>query len=324
MKKKTTVDSLDEGMGVDDLFQIEICNLRRARNGSYYLHIVLGDRTGRVEARKWDIQPAEAEGISPGDIVHVRGFVERYKGSPQVIVRDMRAMAGEEIDKRDFLPASRRDPHEMMDALKSLLAGVSHPHLRVLLDAFFDDEAFCRRFMETPAATRLHHAYLGGLLEHTLTLVRCVQALVPVYPSLNADLLMTGAFLHDIGKIDELSPEPFLNYTDRGRLLGHIELGARLLAGKAARIPDFPPPLLDQLTHLILSHHGRMEFGSPKLPMTPEAVVLNFLDDIDAKVAAVEALKAGEGRGNWTEFIRGFDRAFFLGGEEERKDTPKA
>jgi 3'-5' exoribonuclease len=231
-----------------------------------------------------------------------------------VIIRQFQP-AGDEADPADFLPTSLRDPETMLTELGEVLAAVKSPPLRSLLDAFLDDGEFCERFKAAPAGTRLHHAYRGGLLEHTLSMARCAVALASHYAVLDLDRLLTGVFLHDLGKVEELTAEPMLDYSDRGRLLGHIEIGARLLAERAARIEGFPAPLLDVLTHMVLSHHGRLEYGSPKLPMTPEGVALHHLDNLDAKLASVEALlEKGEGAA-WSEYVRGFDRAFYLAGD---------
>jgi 3'-5' exoribonuclease len=316
MSKEQWVDSLSEGTGVDDLFQVEVCDLRQARNGSLYLSLVIKDRTGRVGARRWDARAEETETFKAGDVVRIRGFVESFRGQPQVIVRRIDPAAGDDVDPADFFRSSAKSPSAMLAELRAVLETVKSPPLRKLLDAFLDDPRFRERFMEAPAATHIHHAHLGGLLEHTLSMARCALAVAPNYPSLDVEVLLAGVFLHDLGKTEELATAPMLDYTDRGRLLGHIEIGARMLSEKAAAIEDFPPFLLDILTHMVLSHHGRMEYGSPKLPMTPEAVVLHLIDNLDAKVMAIESLREEAEGGRWSDYIRGFERAFFLGGAQ--------
>lgn len=320
MGRSQSVAALAEAMGVDETFLLEACDLRRARNGSLYLQVVLSDRTGKVEARKWDARAEDAEGMEPGIVVRARGFVESYRGRPQIILRSLDVAPPGDAVAADFLPASARPAASMLAELREVLGTVSHPSLRALLDAFFDDADFLERFCASPAAVKLHHAAVGGLLEHTLACTRCAEAVAGLYPGLNRDVLLCGAFLHDVGKIEELSSEGVLAYTDRGKLLGHITLGVSLLEAKAGVVPGFPKALLDALTHLVLSHHGRTEFGSPKLPMTAEAVVLSLLDDLDAKVNAVASLREGERKGNWTEYVRGFDRAFFVGDPDAEVD----
>ncbi|MHC4778701.1 MAG: 3'-5' exoribonuclease YhaM family protein [Planctomycetota bacterium] len=316
MSKKVWVEDLAEGQGVDDLFQLEVCDLRQARNGSRYLHLILKDRTGSVNARRWDARREETEDLHPGDIVRIGGFVETFRGRPQVIVRRIEGASQGEGDPSDFFAAASRAPEIMLSELREILKKVENPHLQSLIEAFFADEEFVERFSSAPAATRIHHAYIGGLLEHTLSMARFAVGTASHYPILDRDVLLTGVFLHDLGKTEELSVTPMVDYTDRGKLLGHIEIGTRLLEGKAEGLDGFPRGLLDVLTHMILSHHGRLEYGSPKLPMTPEAVTLHLLDNLDAKLAAIEALKDGGDGGIWTEYVRGFERAFYVGGEE--------
>ncbi len=316
MKKKQMIEDLVEGMGVDSLFLLDECDLRRARNGSLYFHLILADRTGRVNARRWDAREKEASEIAAGDILKVGGFVESYRGRPQIIVRSFSPVTEtDEVAPEDFLPSSPRETGEMLRELKAILAEVERPALASLLDAFFGDPAFEKRFCRAPAGVKLHHAYLGGLLEHTLAVTKAAKAVAELYPTLDKDLLLVGAFLHDVGKTEELLWERRFAYADRGRLVGHIQLGAEMLSERARGVEGFPAGLLDVLTHIILSHHGRYEFGSPKLPMTSEAVVLQFLDDLDAKVMAVEALKKDGGKEGWSDYIRSFERAFYLGGD---------
>jgi 3'-5' exoribonuclease len=320
MKKNAWIGDLSEGTSVDDLFLLDECDLRRARNGATYLSLVLSDRTGRVAGVKWDSREEEARSVVPGDPVRVKGFVEAYKGQRQIVVRQIAAVPRSETELEDFLPASSRDPEAMLAELRQLLGEVRTPPLLALAEAFLADERFVEAFRRAPAAAKLHHAYLGGLLEHTLGVARATVAVAGLYPALDRDLLLVGAFLHDVGKTEELAAEKTLAYTDRGKLLGHISIGAGMVGAKAAGIEGFPPELLDRLLHMVLSHHGRLEFGSPRLPMTAEALVLHLLDDLDAKVRAVESLREGERKGNWSDYIQGFERAFFLGGKEEKEE----
>ncbi|MCU0722328.1 MAG: HD domain-containing protein, partial [Planctomycetes bacterium] len=281
----------------------------------FFLSLALSDRTGRLPAVKWDAREEEAKTAAPGDAVRVKGFVENYKGQKQIVVRHLAALPPGAADLSEFLPSSPLDPARMLGELRALLDEVRRPPLRALVEAYLGDEEFAKAFSRAPAAAKLHHAYLGGLLEHTLALTKAASAVAGLYPSLDRDFLLVGAFLHDTGKVEELSCERTLGYTDRGRLLGHISIGSALLARKAASVEGFPADLLDRLMHIVLSHHGLYEYGSPRLPMTAEAVVLHLLDDLDAKVKVVESLRDGERKGNWSDFQKSFERSFYMGEE---------
>lgn len=309
------IADLVEGEPVDDVFLVEESDLRRARNGSLYVHLRLFDRSGRIDARKWDAREKDVEGIAPGTIARIAGFVESYRGRPQLIARQIRPASEGEFQPADFLPVAAQDGAAMRAELAALLGTIRDPHLAALVKTYLDDAEFMARFSEAPAAVRLHHACLGGLMEHTLSLMRAAVAVADLYTALDRDLLLTGAFLHDTGKTKELGYGTVFTYTDGGRLLGHISMGAAMLAEKAAGVEGFPPEKREALLHLVLSHHGRYEFGSPKLPMTAEALALNLLDDLDAKLGALEELRKGEIKQGWSDFVRGFDRAFFLGRE---------
>ena len=196
----------------------------------------------------------------------------------------MRRIDDAEIEFADYFPSSRRDPGEMWDELRATVAGLSNPHLKALLEAMLDDPDIAWRYRRAPAAKQIHHAYLGGLIEHVLSLCALARAVGPHYPNIDLDLLLTGVVLHDIGKIYELNYERGFSYSSDGQLIGHISIGLRMVAEKLRGLPDFPPQLRTLLEHMILSHHGQLEFGSPKLPMFPEAVMLHYLDDLDSKI----------------------------------------
>jgi 3'-5' exoribonuclease len=317
LKKRTKVSEIVEGMAVEGVYGIEECDLRRARNGSLYISLVLFDSSGRVNARKWDARESDIAGIESGALATITGFAESYKSQIQVVVRQMAPQSWEDADPADFMPSSKRDAGEMLAELKSLLSRIANPHLKGLIGAFFADEVFLSSFVKAPAAVKLHHAYLGGLLEHTLGTVKAALAVAALYPALDAEMLAAGAFLHDVGKIDELGFDRAIAYTDGGKLMGHITIGARMLDIKASEVPGFPQRTLDLLTHMILSHHGKYEFGSPKLPMTAEAVALNLVDDLDAKVKAVESMRETGRQGEWSDYMRVFERAFYFGGADE-------
>jgi len=281
---KQMIEDLRPGEPVDSVFLVAESSLRTARNGSSYLAVRLQDRSGQIEGRLWDASEAIAGSLQADDFVRVKGVAELYRNELQINIKAITRAEAESLRLRDFLRESERDTGEMLAELKKYLDAVTDPDLRALLDAFFSDEEFVRGFRTAPAATSNHHAWLGGLLEHTLSMTRLALRLVEHYPRLRADLLLVGVFLHDIGKIRELSARRTFQYTVPGQLVGHIVLGALMLEEKARAIEGFPAEKLDVLRHLILSHHGQPEYGAVRPPMLAEAVVLHHLDNIDAKV----------------------------------------
>jgi 3'-5' exoribonuclease len=270
-------------------------SLMRARNGAAYLSLTLSDRTGQIEARLWE----EAEKLSAlfaeGDFVRVRARGESYRDAVQLNVAAIERVEAAALNLADFLPSSERDPQEMLRELKALCRKIGDPHLLALVLAFFADRPLMEVFAKAPAAKNMHHAYIGGLVEHTLSVARLSLAAAAHYPEIDGDLLLAAALLHDLGKVRELSCAPGFDYTPEGRLIGHLLLGVEMLEEKLARLPGFPPEVATALKHLIISHHGEYEFGSPKRPKTAEAFVLHALDDLDAKMAAVRQLLRSAG-----------------------------
>lgn len=320
-----------EGRRFTDLFLVLRKNLTTASTGRPYLRVTLGDSSDSIEAFVWEGASELDQRFSDGDIVEVRGSLKVFQGTPQIVVEALHRLAEDDLaglEAGDFLPASKRPRAEMWSELRALLATAANPHLSRLFDAFLADETFCEAFQRTPAATGFHHAYVGGLLEHTLGVMRLARAVAPLYRDrIDADVLLTGAFLHDAGKVQELSSRTGFDYTDAGRLVGHIVLGARLLRDKAAQIEGFPESLLLQLEHLILSHHGEKEWGAPTVPQTLEALLLHYLDNIDAKLCgAWEWMEKDRSTGNrWTTYWKGLGRQLFLpslGGAEFGEAAP--
>ncbi|MBZ5619441.1 MAG: HD domain-containing protein [Acidobacteriia bacterium] len=260
------------------------------KTGEFYLSLLLGDRTGELDAKMWDNVNEVLEEFERDDFVKVKGLIQVFHNRPQLTVHKVRRMDDSEIDFGDYFPSSRRDPDEMWTELRGIVAGVGNPHLKGLLDALLDDEDVSRRYRRAPAAKQIHHAYLGGLIEHVLSLCALARMTAPHYPNVDLDLLLTGVVLHDIGKIYELNYERGFSYSNDGQLLGHINIGLRMVADKLRGLPDFPPPLRSLVDHMILSHHGQLEFGSPKMPQFPEALLLHFLDDLDSKMECMRAL----------------------------------
>ena len=290
----------DEGKGFDSYFLVLAKQQRTTKQNKPYLSLTLGDKRGQIEGRVWELgDPRIAKDFERGDIVKVRGSVSRYDDRAQVKVDQLRKALDGEADKMDMLPATTRDVAELWAELQAVVASITNPDLKRLLDALLDDPAIAEAYRIAPAARQLHHAWLGGLLEHVVSLLGLADRVASHYPMLDRDLLVTGVILHDIGKIRELSWDTGFNYTVEGVLLGHIQMGVDLAEKTIAGLPGFPDRLRTLVLHMILSHHGKLEFGSPKLPMIPEALVLNFVDDLDAKMQAMASefeRSAREGR----------------------------
>ena len=290
----------DEGKGFDSFFLVLAKQQRTTKQNKPYLSLTLGDKKGQIEGRVWELgDPRIARDFERGDIVKVRGTVSRYDDRAQVKVDQLRKALDGEADKMDMLPATTCDVAALWSALLAVVASVTNPDLKRLLEALVDDPAIAEAYRVAPAARGLHHAWLGGLLEHVVSLLGLADRVASHYPMLDRDLLVTGVILHDIGKIRELSWDTGFDYTVEGVLLGHIQMGVDLAEKTIAALPGFPDRLRTLVLHMILSHHGKLEFGSPKLPMIPEALVLNFVDDLDAKMQAMASefeRSAREGR----------------------------
>ena len=287
--------------------------LAKTRNGKPFISITLSDRTGEVGAKVWERAEEYASLFQQGDVLDVRGNAETYRGQIQITVSALSPLTGK-VDHTIFLESAPENTAQMMKALKDVLSEVKNIHLKTLIDLFFADKPFLSLFKKAPAAKNFHHAYVGGLLEHTLFVCRMSKRVVTHYPQLDRELLITGAFLHDIGKIRELKANLQIEYTDEGRLLGHVVLGAAMVDEKLRGLKRFPQELAARLKHLILSHHGQYEFGSPKRPKFLEAFALHMIDDLDAKINGLgHFMKKDKREGAWTDFNRLFDRYFYKG-----------
>lgn len=280
--------SFEDGKVFDGYFLLLSRQQRHTKTNKPYLSLTLCDRTGQLECRVWDpADPGIAKEVVRGDFVKVRGCVSRFDDRLQMKVELMRLALPGEVDKADMMPATTYDVDELWRELMGFIESFTEPNLKLLLTTVLSDPALAQAYREAPAARQLHHAWLGGLLEHVVSLLKLADRVAPNYPVLHRDLLLTGVVLHDIGKVRELSWEAGFDYTVEGTLLGHIQMGLELIEKTIDGLPDFPPRLKILVQHMILSHHGKLEFGSPKLPMIPEALVLNFVDDLDAKMQAV-------------------------------------
>ena len=288
--KSPFVNELEPNRVITASFLVRAKEIRQKKSGESYLSLSLGDRTGEVDAKMWDNVAEVMDTFDRDDFVKVKGLIQVYQNRPQLTIHKLRRMDESEVDFVDYFPASARDPNEMWAELRGFVAGMANPHLKGLLDALLDDEDIAVRYRRAPAAKQIHHAYLGGLLEHVLSLCNLARITARHYEVVDFDLLLAGVVLHDIGKIYELNYDRGFGYSDDGQLLGHITMAVRMVGDKLRGLPDFPPRLRTLLEHMILSHHGRLEFGSPKLPQFPEALLLHYLDDMDSKMECMRAL----------------------------------
>jgi 3'-5' exoribonuclease len=285
-----------------------------SRNGKTFLVLTLSDRTGDVDARIFD-RAEECEGkFLQNDYVLVEGQVISFHGKPQVVVERLDRLEPEPIDAREFIaPAVTEDSKSPVAQIKEMVERVQDPHVRALLQAFLEDRQVAEGLKHAPAAKGIHHAYKGGLADHILSVMKLAHRMADHYPMADRDLLVAGAMLHDIGKVTELSYEKNFDYTDEGKLIGHLVMTAQKIREKAARIPHFPPLLEHHITHLVLSHHGHLEFGSPKLPMTLEAFIVHIIDHLDSRVASWLELMAKDPNEKWADATRLYDRQLWKG-----------
>jgi 3'-5' exoribonuclease len=287
----------------------------RDRSKGEFLTLMLGDRTGQLLARVWEGAPELAETFTEGDVVKVAGDVEEYLGRAQLIVNKLRPARDDEYDLADFLPATEKDVEAMLAAVDAVIAGMTDPHLAALVRQFYDDADFRARLAQAPAARRVHHAYLGGLLEHLTEVLTLADAVLALYPEINADLLRAGVLLHDVGKLREYTWARDIDYTDEGRLIGHIVLSDEMTAEVIARLPDFPGELALRVRHMLVSHHGRYEWGSPRRPKTLEALALYHIENLSAQLNRFKGLLAArrEPGQTWTDYDRLLDRQLYAG-----------
>lgn len=303
-----------DNAAVTTYFAISSMSVRDNKTrGGQYLALTLSDKTGTMEARMWEDFASAVTDCTEGCYVKVQGQISKYQGKYQITLSKLRVAAASEIETADFVPTTKFDINEMWNELRSYVDLFKNLELRRLVFAFLDDDAIGVAFREAPAAKVLHHAWIGGLLEHVLTLVRVCRATAPFYPEVDVDLLVTGAILHDIGKVRELSWGTTFSYTLEGQMIGHISIAQGMLREKISALSGFPERLRVLVEHMILSHHGKYEFGSPKLPMTPEAILLSALDDVEAKMQAMRNefgrdAASGKSGAEMTEYVRSMER----------------
>lgn len=289
--KSPTVADLKAGKANGGLFLVQSKDVREGKTGKKYMSLTLMDSTGEIDARMWDNVETASVVFERDDFVRVEGETQEYQGKQQLIVHRVKKALDDEVELKDFLPASKRDPAEMFAELQAIVAGLGNAHLKALLGAVFSDARIAEGFRTAPAAKSIHHAWLGGLLEHVLSMCEIARGVgqhyIAVGYPVDLDLLLSGVMLHDIGKIDELNYARSFSYSTPGQLLGHIVMGVQMIEEKLRALPDFPPKLRMLLEHMILGHHGQIEFGSPKLPVFLEALLLAQIDNLDSKMATM-------------------------------------
>lgn len=274
---------------ITSTFVVVSKQVKPKKTGEPYLALTLGDRSGHLEGKMWDNVEEVIEAFEQDDFVKIKGLINKYKNRFQVTIHKLRKLGEAEIDFADYLPKTSKNINELWRTLEEFVATFQNEHLKKLVQAFMADPEIAAAYRNAPAAKTLHHAYIGGLLDHVVSLFRSCDLVSRNYPQINRDLLLTGAFLHDIGKIHELTYSRSFSYTTKGQLLGHMIIELEMLQAKIAQLPGFPNELKILVEHLIISHHGQYEFGSPKLPMFPEALMLHYLDDLDSKMEAMRA-----------------------------------
>jgi 3'-5' exoribonuclease len=314
------VEQLSDGENVDEIYLVVDKQLRANRNGNLYIQLDLGDRSGTINARMWNAGEPLYKSFEAGDFLQVKGKVQLFQGSLQLIANTLDKYDSNKVELTDFLPHTKQDVNKLLDRLRTTLRKVANPHLRALAEAYFIDDEFMRGFARCPAGVKVHHAYVGGLLEHVVTMLDVAERVLPLYGEVNRDLVIMGVFLHDSGKVRELSYHRTFAYSDEGQLLGHLTLGIEMLTDRARKVPDltgepFPAELLLRLKHLILSHHGELEYGSPKVPMTPEAVALHAIDLLDSRITiAMREIADDRGESAWTPYNAALGRRLYKGG----------
>lgn len=312
--KNQFINEINAGDFVDDIFVLSEKILSQKKDGNNYLNVTLTDKTGTIKGVVWDNVDQISGGVSSGDFVHIRGNVNEYRGVLQLVIKNMEASAVDMVDPSDFLPATRLDVNSMFKRLLKITASMKTIYIKNLIEAFWNDEEFVQKFKSAPAAKKMHHAYIGGLLEHTLSMASLADKIAGHYSGVDRDLLVAGAILHDIGKTREFEYEISIDYSDEGRLINHIVIGIEMIDEKLSEIEGFPEEKKLLLKHMIVSHHGAREFGSPEPPKTIEAVILNYIDEIDSKVKGIREFMANEDPNEtWTSFHRLLERHFYKG-----------
>jgi 3'-5' exoribonuclease len=308
--KSPYVNELQPNTNVEATFLVAHKEVRQKKAGEPYLSLTLCDRTGELDAKMWDNAAEVLSVFSENDFIRVKGAVQVFQNRLQFTIHKLRPVPETEIDLGDYLVASKRDRDEMLRELMAHVAAMTNPHLQGMLQGILGAPGVAQLYRDAPAAKSVHHAWIGGLIEHVLSMCAIAKFTAAHYPNIDADLLLTGVILHDVGKIHELEFSRAIRYGDQGQLLGHIQIGMQMVNEQVAKMPDFPPRLRDLVLHMILSHHGQLEFGSPKLPVFPEALLLHLIDNMDSKMETMRALIDHDHLidGNWTLYSSTLER----------------
>ena len=325
MVKKQMVTDLNLNTRINDIFFLKDVEFKVRRDKKTIdMFFKIADKTGEIEAINWDVPNDRVEKLSKIEFARVQGYITKKKsdGTLQATVSSLTETAPLELDYSDYLPQSKKDLDELMNIVYSNIELIKNIYLKKLLKAFFDDQEFVEKFKKAPAATKVHQPYLGGLLEHTCNLVKICETMGDIYKEINREFLITMALLHDIGKIREYTYDRVIEYTDEGKLLGHIAIGLEMIDQKIKNLNNFPPDLELMIKHTLLSHHGRFEFGSPKLPSILTAIALHYADEIEAKISGFINIKEESGNFNekWSKWIWWLERPVYLDEEIILKD----
>jgi len=304
------VGEIKPEQNVNAMFLVLAKDIRQKKSGDPFLSLTLADKTGELDAKMWDNAAEVMDTFDRDDFVKVKGLTQNFQNRLQLTIHKLQKVADADVEVADYFPASKHDPREMERELREYIANFTNPHLKALLESVFGDEHVVSAYRIAPAAKSIHHAFLSGLIEHVLSMAKVAKFTAAHYQDIDPDLLMTGVFLHDIGKIYELTYHRGFGYSDEGQLIGHIIMGYQMVTAKAAAIPGFPPKLLQLVQHLILSHHGQLEYGSPKVPLFPEALLLHHIDNLDSKMEAMRWTLERDTRidGNWTAYSAALER----------------
>ncbi|NLH18056.1 MAG: HD domain-containing protein [Phycisphaerae bacterium] len=310
------VKDIKPGLQINDIYMVSQPVLRNTTRGDLYIAMYLSDKTGKLNARMWQATEALYNQIPAEGFLQIRGKSELYQGSLQLVINDLVVVRSDQVNLAEYMPRTDKDTAKLFAELKEMLKAIKNPGLSALIREFLDDAELMKRFCTAPAAMQMHHCFLGGLLEHTHSMMQVAMRILPLYPKVQADLVLAAIFLHDIAKTAEMSYEVAFSYTDRGQLLGHILLGSMWIQDKAraaqAKGAKIDSDVLDSLLHIILAHHGEYEFGSPKLPATAEAFMVNYIDNLDAKMNQVATLIDTDAtEGNWTGYQKSLETRLY-------------
>ena len=302
------INQIEPGQTINDIYIVKEPILRSTTKGDLYIAMYLCDRSGQLNSRMWQATEAVYQSLpKPSGFVYIQGRSEIYQNNLQIVVNTIASADAGKVNLDDYLPRTDKDVEQLFSQIREILAKIKGTQIKALVNEFLADKTLMEKFKKAPAAIKVHHSFLGGLIEHTHTMLRAAVAILPLYPRIQADLVLAGIFLHDMGKTEELTYDMVFSYTDSGQLLGHIAQGLLILRQKAEALADrkqpVDQPILDAIGHIILSHHGQYEFGSPKLPATAEAYMVNYIDDLDAKLGQVtDAIENESNDLNWTSW----------------------